>query len=319
MRLIVTGSSGFIGRNLLLWLQKQGYQDLILPLRKAASESHPLPQATVIVDDFCSVEQWAQVLKAGDVVVHLAGLAHQSLPAANADQLFFAANVEPVKALAQAAVQCGVSQILFISSIGVNGSYSEKAITATSETRPDYPYARSKLLAEQTLAEVCSGSIPYKILRIPLVYGADAPANFRDLLTLVSHKLPLPFGLVKARKSFIAIDHLVEVISRLIELDSDTDRCFVAADRDTVSLSELIALLSEGMGHRVINLPVPVSLLKFVLKLAGKTGLYQKLCLPLTVDASRTYEVLHWWPTSAASEKLKAVATQFSEKTSQAK
>jgi hypothetical protein len=48
--------------------------------------------------------------------------------------------------------------------------------------------------------------------------------------------------------------------------------------------------------------------------LAGKTSLYQKLCLPLTVDASRTYELLEWWPTSAASEKLKAVARQFSEK-----
>jgi len=314
MRLVVTGSSGFIGRHLLLWLQKQGYKDLLLPLRKAPSASHPFPEATVIVDDFSSVEKWSEVLRTGDVVVHLAGLAHQSLPESNAGQLFFAANVAPVQALAQAAVNCGVSQILFISSIGVNGSYSEEAITVLSETRPDYPYARSKLLAEQALADVCGDHLPYKILRIPLVYGADAPANFRDLLTLVSHKLPLPFGLVKARKSFIAIDHLVEVISRLIELDNDTERCFVAADRDTVSLSELIALLSEGMGHRVVNLPVPVSLLKFVLKLAGKTGLYQKLCLPLTVDASRTYELLQWWPTSAASEKLKAVATQFSEK-----
>lgn len=314
MRLVVTGSSGFIGRNLLLWLYQQGYHDLVLPLRRAAPESHPLPQATVIVDDFCSVEQWSEVLRHGDIVVHLAGLAHQSLPVANAEQLFFAANVAPVKALAQAAVECGVAQILFVSSIGVNGSYSEHALTAQSETRPDYPYARSKLLAEQALAAVCEGHLPYKILRIPLVYGADAPANFRDLLTLVSHKLPLPFGLVKARKSFIAIDHLVEVISRLIELDNDTERCFVAADRDTVSLSELIDILSDGMGHKVANLAVPVGLLRFVFKLAGKTGLYQKLCLPLTVDASRTYELLDWWPTSAASEKLKDVARKFSEK-----
>ncbi|MBU0912803.1 MAG: NAD-dependent epimerase/dehydratase family protein [Gammaproteobacteria bacterium] len=315
MRLVVTGSSGFIGRNLLLWLHQQGYNDLVLPLRKPAADSHPLPQATVIVDDFCSVEKWSEVLREGDIVVHLAGLAHQSLPVANAEQLFFAANVAPVKALAQAAVQCGVAQILFVSSIGVNGSYSEQAITAKSETKPDYPYACSKLHAERVLAEVCEGHLSYKILRIPLVYGADAPANFRDLLTLVSHKLPLPFGLVKARKSFIAIDHLVEVISRLIELDNDTERCFVAADRDTVSLSELIDILSDGMGHKVVNLAVPVALLRFVFKLSGKTSLYQKLCLPLTVDASRTYELLKWWPTSAASEKLKAVARQFSEKT----
>lgn len=315
MRLVVTGSSGFIGRNLLLWLHQKGYHDLVLPLRKPATEFHPLPEATVIVDDFCSVEQWSKVLREGDIVVHLAGLAHQSLPVANADQLFFAANVAPVKALAQAAVQSGVAQILFVSSIGVNGSYSEQAITAKSETRPDYPYARSKLQAELALAEVCEGHLSYKILRIPLVYGADAPANFRDLLTLVSHKLPLPFGLVRARKSFIAIDHLVEVISRLIELDNDTERCFVAADRDTVSLSELIEILSNGMGHKVVNLPVPVALLKFVFKLVGKTSLYQKLCLPLTVDACRTYELLNWWPTSAASEKLKGVARQFSERT----
>jgi nucleoside-diphosphate-sugar epimerase len=315
MRLVVTGSSGFIGRNLLLWLHQQGYNDLVLPLRKPATASHPLPQATVIVDDFCSVEKWSEVLQEGDIVVHLAGLAHQSLPVANAEQLFFAANVAPVKALAQAAVNCGVAQILFVSSIGVNGSYSEQAITSKSETRPDYPYARSKLQAERALAEVCEGHLSYKILRIPLVYGADAPANFRDLLTLVSHKLPLPFGLVKARKSFIAIDHLVEVISRLIELDNDSERCFVAADRDTVSLSELIDILSDGMGHKVVNLRVPVGLLRVVFKLVGKTSLYQKLCLPLTVDASRTYELLDWWPTSAASEKLKAVARQFSEKT----
>jgi nucleoside-diphosphate-sugar epimerase len=314
MRLVVTGSSGFIGRNLLVWLRQQGYNDLVLPLRKPASDIHPMPQNTVIVNDFCSVEQWAELLREGDTVVHLAGLAHQSLPVANAEQLFFAANVAPVKALAQAAVQCGVAQILFVSSIGVNGSFSEQAITAQSETRPDYPYARSKLQAERVLAEVCEGHLSYKILRIPLVYGADAPANFRDLLTLVSHKLPLPFGSVKARKSFIAIDHLVEVISRLIELDNDSERCFVAADRDTVSLSELIDILSGGMGHKVLNLAVPVGLLRVVFRLAGKTSLYQKLCLPLTVDASRTYELLEWWPTSAASEKLKAVARQFSEK-----
>jgi len=310
-RVVLTGASGFIGRHLVEYLAAQPRMELLLVVRQPLRWAVPAGVAVWQMADFRDEVAWQNILLPSDIVIHLAGLAHRDLPPELQVEGFFEANVATTRAIAQAGARQKISHFIFISSIGVYGSSRDEIVSPDSAVHPDHPYAESKLAAELALLSVPNRHYHCTILRLPLVYGADAPGNFGKLLRLVALGIPLPFAGLNNRKSFLGIETLNQVLHRLIRTPLQGDFTLTAAAREAVPLATLLSNLSQGMGKTSRLFYVPPFLLKALLSCVGQKKMYKKLCLTLEADSSQLFDLINWQPQQSVSEIIRRVGADY--------
>ena len=245
-----------------------------------------------------------------DVIIHLAGRAH-ILNEQTTDPLteFRKVNVEGTLQLARQALDKKVKRFIFMSSIGVNGAVTlQQPFTEDTLPQPHADYALSKLEAEEALKKLFAGSdTELVIIRPPLVYAAYAPGNFARLLKLVATNLPLPFARTQNKRSFVALENLVDFIQVCIEHPNAANQTFLVADQNSISTRELVQYLKQGMGKTPYFIYIPQPLMKLGAACVGKSKLYEQLFESLEVDASKAQKLLGWIaPLSTQQAMLKA-------------
>jgi nucleoside-diphosphate-sugar epimerase len=306
MKLLITGANGFVGQALTIEAFRRGFK-----VCAAVRELSALPSYidVISVGNVDSDTNWAQALSDCDVVVHLAARAHVK-DAIEGDQLenFRKINVEGTLNLARQAAAAGVRRFIFISSIGVNGAETFRAPFKHLDTpAPHSPYAISKHEAELGLQRLAlETEIEVVIIRPPLVYGKNAPGNFGSLVRWLMRGVPLPLGLANQnRRSFVALDNLVDLILTCVRHPSAGNQIFLVSDAEDVSTTELLQRIGKAMNRSVLLLPVPVGLLAVIASLLGKKVMMQSLQGSLQLDISITCEVLNWSPPISMDEGLR--------------
>lgn len=313
MKFAVTGSSGFIGQSLIRMLSNLGYDFLSLSRRptKIASPYHANSRCV----DYSDRLGLGKVLRGCDIVIHLAGLAHQYIsPSDNPSQIYRAANVDPLISLAIAAAEANVKKFIYISSIGVLGSPTPGLPFADDTIpSPKLYYSKSKLEAEICLKRICAlSSMPFVILRPPLVYGPNCPGNLARLIKLIQLLPILPFGSLCGRRSFLSVDHLVDMIIVSAFSAEIVNSAYVLSDSVDLPLREVFLALISGLG-RSSHVLVDFSplLLSGATRLIGKYDVFTQLSSELLVDSSRFRQVSCWHPFRDPFEELRLTASSF--------
>ena len=283
---VVTGSGGFIGKNL--------------------SNKLPQPWIPLSLRD----SGWREVLRSRkpQSVVHLAGIAEGGA----SEHELLKINVEGTRALAEEAILGGVQRFLFVSSIRAVGEHTTHSSTFSSKTKPApaSAYGKSKWVAEQLLWRLSLGShMEVVVIRPPLVYGPGVKGNFRDLLDLVEKEIPAPLSAMdQNRRSFVAVSNLVHLMLRCLEHPAVANQTFHVSDDDNISTAELLRRMGRALGKPVRNVPIPASALKAGLCLAGKSEFVDKLFGDLSVDIEHTKRTLGWKPKVTMEEELERTA-----------
>ena len=303
MKLLITGATGFVGATLVQNI-KSIYN--ITVLVRTQSNELPATIQQLVAKNIFEVDLPDNI----DVIIHLAGRAH-ILNEQTTDPLseFRKVNVEGTLQLARQALDKKVKRFIFMSSIGVNGSVTlHQPFTEDALPQPHADYAVSKLEAEQELKKLFSGSeTELVIIRPPLVYAAHAPGNFARLLKLVASNLPLPFVGTKNKRSFVALENLVDFIQTCIEHPNAANQTFLVADQTSVSTRELVQYLKQGMGKKAYFIYIPQPLMKLGAACIGKSKLYEQLFESLEVDTTKAQKLLGWTaPLSTQQAMLQA-------------
>lgn len=315
MKVLVTGASGFIGRHVVAELLRRSIEVRIVCRQGAASTSAVDGVEIVrLSGSGKAAADWVDAVAGCSAVIHLAARAHL-LRDSNEDPAlsFQSVNVDFTRACSEASASAGVKRFIFMSSLGVHGGTSgAQPIRVGSAIEPHTPYARSKADAERVLKEVVYGSdMELTILRPPLVYGPGAPGNFGALVRVIARGWPMPLGSVtKNRRSFVAIDNLVELIVVCIDHPAAANQIFLVSDGEDLSTADLLRRLSSAMGRPARLLPVPVGWLAMGAWLLGKREMFQSLCGSLQVDISKTRTLLDWRPSVSVDEGLRRAAQQ---------
>jgi nucleoside-diphosphate-sugar epimerase len=292
----VTGAGGFIGRALCARLEEQGRT-----VRRLVRESAGNQGDEVALDlERAQPEALARVLDGAFAVVHLAARVHRMEDSdADVEAAHRLANVDVTERLALAAVTAGVRRFVFASTVKVNGEATPRgrAFRAGDAPSPQDAYARSKLAAERTLAQVSSGtSMLATTLRLPLVYGAGARGNFRRLVDAVAARRFLPFGAIDNRRSLLGLDNLLDAIEAVLASDSAVIGAHFVADAQSVSTATLVRAIADALGVEPRLLSVPVGALKLGGALAGRGATIARLIGSLEVDASALARATAWRP-----------------------
>ena len=306
MKILVTGSNGFIGRAFCIEAASRGFGV------RAASRffsSSPENNDCVAVGSIDANTNWSDALKDCDVVVHLAARAHVMNETSHDPLMEFRkVNVEGTLNLARQAIAMGLRRFIYISSIGVNGAETCVApFGVMDEPTPHSDYALSKYEAELGLRKLASETgIELVIIRPPLVYGPNTPGKFGALMRWLQRGVPLPLGAVtQNRRSLLALDNLVDFILTCVQHPKAMNQIFLVSDGVDLSTTELLQKMGQAMNRPVRLLPVPARFLVFTANLFGKRATAQSLMGSLQVDVSQTYEVLNWSPPVSVDEGLR--------------
>jgi nucleoside-diphosphate-sugar epimerase len=212
---------------------------------------------------------------------------------------FLTVNRDGTLRLAAQASAAGVKRLVFLSSVGVMGLHtnSRAPFTVFDRAAPVWDYAVSKFEAERGLAlQGKETGLEVVVVRPPMVYGPEVPANFLRLLRIVDRGLPLPFASVVNRRSMVYLDNLLDLLTCCVLHPAAAGKTFMVSDGCDVSTPDLVRKLAELMGRPARMVPFPVPILRWAGQLIGRKHDIERLVGSLQVDIQYTCQTLGWSP-----------------------
>jgi len=250
--IFITGSSGFVGLNLIEYLRS--FFKFIKYQRDALIEINQ------------------------DIVIHLAGKAHDLKITSNSDE-YYQVNTELTKKVFDAFLASNAKVFITLSSVKAVADEVDNILTEEDIPNPITHYGKSKLLAEQYILskDIPLGKRVY-ILRPCMIHGLGNKGNLNLLYKLVSKGFPWPLGSFDNKRSFCSIDNLMFIIKELINREDIPSGVYNVADDEALSTNEVFSLLAVSQNR----IPKIWFLPKGLIKALAKLG--DLLRLPLTTE-----------------------------------
>lgn len=269
-KIAVTGGNGFIGNKILQSLIEQKID--VLSLQRSKINKHNVEIKKFELTDVSNMTY--KILCDVDVVIHAAAHVHQH----NSDENeYMNANFSATKNLFELCKKAKVKKFIFLSSVSVYGLNSSKnKINLNHNTSPNSFYGKSKLMCEDYLLNT-KNSVKVSVIRLPLVYGDNAPGNFGKLQKIANTNLPLPFLNLKNKRSMIDVNIVASVTSK-IALNCDAHLgLHLLCEKKPFSTKEIISR-HRGLNNKSLRLfSFPIFIIKIFLVLFGKRKIYEQL------------------------------------------
>lgn len=272
MNILITGIHGFVGTNLV----------------KSLSKEHILYGLDIISPERVGVKHtfsWNDLDKGGvpevDVIIHLAGKAHDTKNRSKAD-VYFEINTKLTQRVYDYYLTSSAKKFIFFSSVkAAVDNVPDEFLTEDVPTNPVGPYGESKVKAEEYIQT--KWKITKKrtyILRPCMIHGPGNKGNLNLLNAVVRKGIPWPLGSFENRRSFTSIDNLCFVIQGLLSKEIATG-IYQMSDDDSLSTNELIEVMCTAMGKKVRIWHLP----KGMMRCLATIGTW--LHFPLNLDRLR--------------------------------
>lgn len=306
MIVAVTGAAGFVGQEACRALIEAGHAVHALATRPFALGEGAAAMRVTLIGDLAQADSLEDHLAGADAVIHLAARAHHLKEKPEEAAGAYPRDVQVTRALAMAAARAGVRRLVFLSSVKALGDRSPGgALSRAAVPKPVDPYGRGKLAAERELAGIsASARLQVAVIRAPLVYGARAGANFRQMVRWVRRGVPLPLGAVRNRRSIVSVENLASAIVRSLTAPSTAFDLLHVADPTAVSTPELLRLVAEGLEVPSRLFSVPPALLESVCRVTGRKDIAARLLESLELETEDSFAALGWRPAMRTSEGI---------------
>ena len=227
---VVTGSSGFIGRYCCVCLRSNGV-DVI---RVGRSNSDDVYCDLACPESLSSLSNLPNFM----AFVHLG--AYVGLSDTSLEEMYLP-NVISTALIADFTRKRN-AHLIFASTAIIAGLHSEE-ISASSENRSDTPYARSKELAELCIE---ASGVSSTVLRIGGVFGNNGPSHLglnRTIQEALAGNSPQIFGTGSGKRNYIYVEDLAVIIVQAIK--SRSIGSHLVSGHDVLSIAEMFQSVCE--------------------------------------------------------------------------
>lgn len=253
---LITGASGFVGQNLLQYLENTRFHTLGISLKLV-----PKPDL---------VENTA--------VVHLAGKAHDLKSVSQPDE-YYAINFDLTRELYGAFLKSNAKKFIFISSVKASADQVEDILNESHDPHPKTHYGKSKLMAEEYIqSQPLPDGKSYYLLRPCMIHGPGNKGNLNLLYKLISKGIPYPLAAFENNRSFLSVENLCFVIRELLERDDIPSGIYNVSDDEALSTNALIKLIAKASDRSPKLWKINPALIRYIAKLGDI------LKLPLTTE-----------------------------------
>jgi nucleoside-diphosphate-sugar epimerase len=324
MKLLLTGSTGFIGSHLAKKLLQDGHSLVLLVLDKNEAEKifGKNQNIEIIQSDIMHDSKTDQYFKGIDAVYHLAAIRHRWGVKA---EDYLEVNGGLTQKLFEAAAKAKVKQFIFCSSISVFGWPKSGPVDESFPYTPNNAYGRSKVAGEQMVKSWSKKTgIPYTIIRPSVTYGdGDYTGMLTKLIGLIYNKKYFTIGSGQNRVQLVYIDDLTDGMAKALLNQKAFNEDFILTYKNPISINELNAVVAAATGRRLPKIHIsrflayiPAYLLeglyKIGLKITGSEPIISKEKIDL-MAADRSYSIakaeklLEFKPKTDYSEGVKKV------------
>jgi nucleoside-diphosphate-sugar epimerase len=270
--ILITGWAGFVGSNLIKFFSS--------------------------IYEFVTFKKGTLVQVNQDVVIHLAGKAHDLKNVSSSDE-YYKVNTELTKEIFDAFLTSEAKVFITLSSVKAVADEVDGELTEEVTPNPITHYGKSKLLAEQYILSqpIPDGKRVY-ILRPCMIHGPGNKGNLNLLYNLVSKGFPWPLGLFENSRSYLSIENLCFIIKELIEREEIPSGVYNVADDVPLSTNEVIKMIAESKGKQARILNLSQNLIKVIasmgdsLKLPLNSERLQKLTESYIVSNTKIKKAL---------------------------
>ena len=231
-QIFITGINGFVGQNLLAYLNSS-CEVLPISARYKSNQTFEI---------------------SGNAIIHLAGKAHDLKKVVN-PQEYYEANFELTKQLFDAFLISEATVFIFMSSVKATADEVDGILTEEKNPNPKTHYGISKLQAENYILnqQLPEGKRVY-ILRPCMIHGPGNKGNLNLLYTIVKKGFPWPLAAFENQRSFLNIENLCFAIKELLENKSIPSGIYNVADTEPISTNNLVALISKVQNKQLKTL-----------------------------------------------------------------
>jgi nucleoside-diphosphate-sugar epimerase len=308
LRILVTGATGFIGRNLIGELIKKGHEVFVL-VRKTSNLDFLRSQPVKFVYADLTEEKSLQPL-AGynfEAIFHCAG----SVENRNWKKLF-TVNVVGTENICRLAQESKVKKFIYTSSVSVVSGNKEVLLTEELPFSATNLYGLSKIEAEKKVLEFRQKGLPTAIFRPCMVYGENEPHLLDSMLWLLKHRLLPIVDEGKAKMHLVYVRNVADAMIQALSDERFMEGAFFLADAEILTTKEIFSIFSQAIkGPATFILPSWLTPLFVNLPFMGKKIKF--LLKDRTYDISKI-KSLGYPPRFQAQESLKISAQYWLRK-----
>lgn len=258
MKVLVTGGSGFVGKNLNEYLKDKNIEISNISLRE---------------------DNW--INRVGNdytALIHLAGKAHDTANSSSPDE-YFKINRNLSITLFDYFLKSEIRDFFYFSSVKAVADTVENILTEEKVGQPLTPYGKSKLEAEEyMLSKFLPAGKRLFIIRPCMIHGPGNKGNLNLLFNIVKSNIPWPLGEFENKRSFLSIDNLNYLLFNMLINNRLASGVYNFSDDKPLSTNELVSLMSNIL-HKKGKI---WKLNKRLIELIAKLG--DRLSLPLNSE-----------------------------------
>jgi nucleoside-diphosphate-sugar epimerase len=245
MNIIITGASGFVGKNLLPYLE----------------------QSTLHVHPVSLRDHWKQSLPVNyDAIIHLAGKAHDTKNTSAANE-YFRVNTELTRELFDLFLKSSARDFIYFSSVKAAADNVGNVLDEQVQPNPQTPYGQSKQEAEQYILNkpLPEGKRVF-IMRPCMIHGPGNKGNLNLLYQFVGKGIPYPLAAFENKRSFLSVDNLCFAVKEILLHQHITGGIYNLADDEALSTNDVVTIIAKTLNKKPRLLFIPRGLLKGMAK-----------------------------------------------------
>lgn len=301
-KVIITGNSGFVGKNLTKYF-KSNYNILGVSRKKIEDKKKTI--------NYSQLQK--KTLDNCYALIHLAGKAHD-LKNTSEDSVYYEVNTELTKKLFNKFLESNCNVFIYMSSVKAVADKVDGILDENVKPNPITIYGKSKLAAENY---ILSKEIPKNkrvyILRPCMIHGPNNKGNLNLLFSFVSKQIPYPFGAYDNKRSFVSVENLCFIINELIANDNIDSGIYNVADDGSISTNKLVEIIGDSISKPANIWKTP----KSIINLIARTGDF--ISIPINSERlqklTENYEVSNIKIKKAIQKKLPLSLEKGIEKT----
>jgi UDP-glucose 4-epimerase len=285
-RAVVTGATGFVGRQLCVLLRDNG-----LIVRAVARRAAEGPWHEMRAVDLTDPAAGADLYDGADVVFHLAALTHAAALAAEEEE-YRRVNVQATRHVVAGALAAGARRLVFLSSVKAMGEGGREPQTEQDPPRPTTPYGRTKLEAEDLVlaaGRTARSVIHTAVVRAPLIYGPGAAGNLGALIRAARRRRLPSLPDVGNRRSLVDVRDVAQALLLVARHPAAAGRVWLVTDGAEYSTARICTLVRQSLGQAEPGPCLPGWLLGGA---AGLGSVLRRCGVPFPFDRERYHKLL---------------------------
>jgi len=322
LNILVTGATGFTGKNLLKYLLNEDNKVNVIVRNKTRLDSLAQhPNINIFEGNIYDEKIVNAAMKGVKKVFHVAAIYRTAgIP----DKIYWDTHVKATELLMEAALNEGVERFVHTSTVGVHGDVgTNKPANESSPYKPGDIYQITKLEAEKKVHKFYKEKgLQLSVIRPTAIYG---PGDLRllKLFKIASHKISIILGDGKIKYHMVYIDDLIQAYILASEVKEAIGEAFIIGSNEVYTLNELLLTISEILNRpkSKIHLPAkPFQILgtimeKIFIPLGISPPIYRRRVDFFTksrvFDISKAKSILKFEPKTSLKDGLKKTANWY--------